>query len=67
MSRICVRHCLKVYVSNFKFELIAEKKSQNLPSSINRKLESTNRKSQKSDSAEFYTRTKPAKTYRISI
>ena len=42
MSRICVRHCLKVYVSNFKFELIAEKKSQNLPSSIDRKLGSTN-------------------------
>ena len=39
----------------FKLQVRADckKRGQNLPSSINRKLESTNRKSQKSDSAEF--------------
>ena len=36
MSSLCVRQCSKVYVSNFKFELTAEKRSQNLPSSIDR-------------------------------
>ena len=52
VSSLCVRHCLKVYVSSFKFKLTAEKKSQNLPSSINRKLDPTDRESQKSDSVE---------------
>ena len=36
MSSLCVRQCSKVYVSSFKFELTAEKRSQNLPSSIDR-------------------------------
>ena len=54
-------------VSSFKFELTAEKKSQNLPSSIDQKLDSTDRKLQKSHSAELKTRPKPAKTFRISI
>ena len=40
MSSLYVRHCSKVYVSSFKFELIAENRSQNLPSSIDRKLDS---------------------------
>ena len=53
MSSLSVRHCSKVYVSSFKFELTKEKNSQNLPSSIDQKLGSTDQKSQKSDSAEF--------------
>ena len=43
-----------MYVSSFKFELIAKKKSQNLLSSIDWKLGSTNRESQKIDYAEFF-------------
>ena len=43
MSSLCVRHCSKVYVSSFKFELTTEKKSQNLPNSIDRKLDLTDR------------------------
>ena len=35
MSSLCVRQCLKVYVSSFKFELTVEKGSYNLPGSIN--------------------------------
>ena len=50
MSSLCVRHCSKVYVSSFKFKLTAKKKSQNLPISINRKLDPTDRESQKSNS-----------------
>ena len=53
MSSLWVRHCLKVYVSSFKVELTTKRKSQNLPSSINQKLGSTDRESQKSDYAEF--------------
>ena len=53
MSSLCVRHCSKVYVSRFKFELTAEKKSQNLPSSIDQKLDLTDRESRKLDSIEF--------------
>ena len=45
MSSLCVRHCSKVYVSSFKFELTVEKKSQNLPSSIGQKLDTTDRES----------------------
>ena len=67
MSSLCVRHCSKVYASSFKFELIAEKKSQNLPSLIDLKLGLTNQKSQKLDSVEFLTRPKLVKTSRVSI
>ena len=42
---------LKGYVSSLKFELTIEKKSQNLPSSIDQKLDLTDQESQKSDSA----------------
>ena len=42
-----------MYVLSFKFELTVEKKSQNLPSSIDQKLDSTNWETQKLDSAEF--------------
>ena len=42
-----------MYVLSFKFKLTAEKKSQDLPSSIDQKLDSTNRESQKLDSTEF--------------
>ena len=42
-----------MYVSSFKFELIVEKRSQNLPSSIYWELGPIVRESQKSDSAEF--------------
>ena len=53
-SSLCVRHCSKVYVSSFKFELTAKKNCQNyLAGSIDRKLGSTNRKLQKLVSAEF--------------
>ena len=54
-------------LKTFKFEQTAEKRVENLPSSIDRKLYLTDQKLQKSNFAEFYTRTKPAKTYRISI
>ena len=67
MSSVCVRHCSKMYASSFKFELIAEKKSQNLPSLIDLKLGLTNQKSQKLDYAEFLTRPKLVKTFRVSI
>jgi len=53
MSSLCVGKCSKVYVSSLKFELIAEKRSQNLPSSIDRELGLIDRESQKSDYAEF--------------
>ena len=36
MSSLGVRQCSKVYVTSFKSKLIVEKKSQNLPSSIDR-------------------------------
>ena len=47
------KHCSKVYVSRFKFKLITKKKSQNPPSLIDRKLDSSNQESQKSDSVKF--------------
>ena len=47
------KHYSKVYVSRFKFKLTTEKKSQNLPSLIDRKLDSTDQESQKSESMEF--------------
>ena len=53
MSSLCIRHCLKMCVSSFKFELTAKKKSWNLPSLIDQKLDLTDRKSQKLDSANF--------------
>jgi len=52
VSNLCVRHCSKVYVSSFKFKLTVERKSHNLPSSIDQKLDPTDRESQKSDSVE---------------
>ena len=53
MSMLCIRHCSKMCVSSFKFELTEEKKSWNLPSSIDQKLDLTDRKSQKLDSVDF--------------
>ena len=53
MSSLYVRHWSKMCVLSFKFELTAKKRVENLPSLIDRKLDSTDRKSQKLDSAEF--------------
>ena len=53
MSSLHVRHCSKVYVSSFKFELIVEKKSKILPSLIDLKLDLIDLESQKLDSVEF--------------
>ena len=52
MSSLCIRHYSKVYVSSFKFKLTAEKRVEYLPSMIDRKLDSTDQESQKSDSVE---------------
>ena len=38
MSSLCVKQCLKVYVSSFKFELTVEKGSHILPSSTDREI-----------------------------
>ena len=53
MSSLYVKHCSKMRVSSFKFELIVEKRVENLPSLIDRKLDSTDQESQKSESMEF--------------
>ena len=37
-SSLCVRHCSKMCVSNFKFKPTAKKRVENLPSSINQKI-----------------------------
>ena len=62
MSSLCVRQCSKVYVSSFKFELTAEKRSQNLPSSIDR-----SRNEEKEFLQNFKSSPKPAKTFSVSI
>ena len=67
MSSLCVKHCSKMCVSSFKFELIVEKRVENLPSLIDWKLDSTDRKSQNQIMQNFKIGSKPAKTYRVSI
>ena len=47
MSRLTVRHCSRLYKSRFKNIQATERKVQGLWSSIDRKLDSTNQKSQK--------------------
>ena len=53
MSSLGVRQCLKVFVSKFQVQLTAEKGSEFLPCSTNQELDSTDRKSQEQNSAEF--------------